>query len=88
MNPFGWILPGGGDNTTTAEPSTSSGQGHANNPVLVLGTYQTLIIPFDPSVMGQMISGLGGVLAGGLSGIFALPGGSGRCGNFSVNWFL
>ena len=90
-NPLAGIIPGSGDTSTTAQPETGGGlvpglpelpgasNGQASKPTLVLGAFQAIITPFDPSMMGQIISGLGGaggVPTGGLPGLPGLPGGS------------
>ncbi|KAL9699380.1 hypothetical protein quinque_002821 [Culex quinquefasciatus] len=54
--------------------SGSGGAQQAVRPMLVLGAFQAIITPFDPSMLGSLVGGLGG---GGGAGLPTFPPGQG-----------
>lgn len=54
--------------------SGSGGAQQAVRPMLVLGAFQAIITPFDPSMLGSLVGGLGG---GGGAGLPTFPTGQG-----------
>lgn len=70
--PLGGKLPefpgfGGGS-------GSGGGAQQAVRPMLVLGAFQAIITPFDPSMLGSLVGGLGG---GGGAGLPTFPPGQG-----------
>lgn len=57
-----------------AGSSGSGGAQQAMRPMLVLGAFQAIITPFDPSMLGSLVGGLGG---GGGAGLPTFPPGQG-----------
>lgn len=56
-------------------PGGSSSGGQAIGPTLVLGAFQAIITPFDPSMLGSLVGALGG--SGGLPSLPGFPTGGG-----------
>lgn len=59
-------------------PGGSSSDGQSIRPALVLGAFQAIITPFDPSMLGTLVGALGG--SGGLPSLPSFPAGDGGIG--------
>lgn len=73
---FGGDSEGGGIGFPSL-PGGSSSSSQGVRPALVMGAFQAIITPFDPSMMGSLIGALGG---GGAPSFPSFPTGSGSQG--------